>query len=81
MSIFCWLATAVCLAGTAVNIRRANLCFYLWIVGEAMWSAYDLRLGLYSRSVLDMVGLALAILGAWVNDLKPRMRNLKSKTK
>lgn len=73
MNGYCWIATAICLAGTCVNIRRINWCFYLWAVGEVMWVIYDIGLDFYSRTILDLVGLALAILGAWVNDIRPRI--------
>lgn len=71
MNCYCWIATAICLSGTVINIRRNNLCFILWAVGEVMWVIYDIGQGLYSRTILDAAGLALAIIGAWVNILRP----------
>lgn len=55
------------MTGTAVNVYRGNACFLLWAVGEVMWLAYDFRQGLWSRAVLDLLGLSFAVWGAWVN--------------
>lgn len=67
MNAFCWAATLVCLAGSLINVKRINWCFLFWIVGELMWIAYDLGQHLLSRTLLDAVGLAFAVWGAWEN--------------
>ena len=67
MNAYCWIAAVICLAGTVINVRRVNWCFVIWAVGEAMWLAWDLKAGMVSRAILDAVGLALAVWGAWVN--------------
>ena len=61
---FTWCVTGVCLLGTVLNVKRRRECFYLWTVGNIAWMGYDLRCGLYSRAVLDLVQLALAVWGA-----------------
>ena len=61
---FTWAVTAVCLLGTVLNVKKRTECFYLWTAGNIAWMAYDLRCGLYSRAVLDLVQLALAVWGA-----------------
>lgn len=76
MNAYCWLATAVCITGTVINVKRGNSCFLFWLVGEVMWTAYDITLGLWSRTLLDMLGLALAAWGAYENIWKNR-RNAK----
>ena len=63
-AMFTWCVTAVCLLGTVLNVKRRRECFYLWTVGNIAWMGYDLRCGLYSRAVLDLVQLALAVWGA-----------------
>lgn len=65
--MFTWVATAICIAGTVVNIWRCNWCFMFWIVGEVMWAIFDVRQGLFSRLALDGLGLFLAIVGALKN--------------
>lgn len=65
MSLFCWFVTFVCLLGTVLNVRKIRWCFHLWAIGNIMWLAIDLRNGLYSRALLDVVQLVLAIWGAF----------------
>lgn len=78
-SLYCWIATVICLSGTVINVWRWNACFLFWIAGEIMWVAYDCGQNLVSRTILDLVGLALAVLGAWRNIIKPRLRARKGK--
>ena len=70
MAAFTWVFMAISLAGTALNVRKNVLCFYLWSVGNLAWLGFDVASGLYSRAVLDIVHLAFAIWGifAWRND-------------
>lgn len=65
--IFTWTVTAICLLGTALNVRKNILCFYLWSIGNIAWLIFDLWSGLYSRAVLDFVQLGFAVWGiiAW----------------
>ncbi len=67
MAAFTWVFTAISLAGTALNVRKNILCFYLWAIGNIAWLVFDIVSGLYSRAVLDIVHLAFAIWGifAW----------------
>ena len=70
MSVFCWIATIICLTGTVINVKRINYCFYFWMIGEIMWLSYDLRQYMVSRAILDFVGLVLAVWGIKENCLK-----------
>lgn len=74
-SIFTWTATIIALAGTVLNCKKIKYCFYLWLVTNAMWFAWDLYSGLPSRAMLDAVQFALAAWGIyeWSKDdaLKP----------
>ncbi len=67
ISAFCWCATAIALTGTVLNVRKSRLCFHLWTATNLMWLAVDIFNGLYSRALLDLVQLALAVWGvfAW----------------
>ena len=60
-----WLVTAVCLAGTILNVKKVRWCFHLWAVGNIAWVVIDIHNRLYSRALLDLVQLALAIWGLW----------------
>jgi hypothetical protein len=81
VNAYCWVATAICIAGTIINVKRINWCFVLWAVGETMWICYDLKVRNHSRAILDAVGLALAVLGAWVNLIEPKIANKKENAK
>ena len=70
MTVYCWVATIICITGTVINIKRINWCFYLWAVGEVMWVIYDLSQNLWSRTMLDLLGLVLALIGIYVNCIK-----------
>lgn len=72
MSSFCWIATLICLSGTLINVKRINFCFYLWTIGDIMWVYYDLGQHLYSRTILDLVGLIIALWGVMENCIKPK---------
>lgn len=63
IAAFTWSVTALCLAGTVLNVKKRRECFFLWIVGNIAWLAFDAWSGLYSRAVLDLVQLILAIWG------------------
>jgi len=58
-----WIMTAVCLAGTVLNVKKKRLCFALWAIGNIAWLVYDAASGLYSRALLDAVQLIFAIWG------------------
>ena len=78
MSLYCWIATLICLTGTIINIKRNNWCFEFWVVGEILWVAFDIGQGLWSRTILDLLGLALAVVGIYENQIKKRiMKNDK----
>jgi len=61
--VFTWAVTAVCLAGTVLNVKKCILCFYLWAAGNVAWLSFDLWSGLYSRAVLDVVQFGFAVWG------------------
>ena len=67
ITAFTWIVTALCLAGTVLNVKKNAFCFWLWSAGNIAWLIFDLCSGLYSRAVLDTVQLAFAVWGifAW----------------
>ena len=67
MNLYCWMATVICMIGTAINVKRGDMCFGFWIVGEIMWTLYDIRNRLFSRTILDLIGLVFAVWGAAEN--------------
>ena len=46
-----------------------------------MWICYDLAVANYSRAILDAVGFALAVWGAWENLIKPKINMKKENTR
>ena len=58
--VFTWTATTIALAGTILNCKQNRLCFALWLLTNAMWFAWDVHCGLYSRALMDLVQFALA---------------------
>ena len=62
-----WILTIIALAGTVANVKKLRICFILWTATNIGWLAYDLSQGLYSRALLDLVQLILAVWGfiAW----------------
>ena len=62
-----WALAVISLIGTVLNVKKIKYCFYIWTVSNTLWLAYDLYIGLYSRALLDVVHLALALWGiyAW----------------
>lgn len=65
-----WLLTAVSLAGTVFSVHKKILCFYIWLIGDVCWFILDYTCGVYGRSVLDFVQVALAFWGIieWKKD-------------
>ena len=72
MTTYCWIATLICLTGTAINVKRINHCFVFWTIGEIMWIIYDLGQALWSRTILDAVGLVMAVWGIYENLYKKK---------
>lgn len=68
--IYGWIVTAICLAGTVLNVKKIKFCFIIWTIGNILWLALDLYNSLYSRALLDIVQLILAIWGylAWTKE-------------
>ena len=68
--LFTWSITLLCLTGTVLNVRKSPLCFRIWAIGNAALLFHDIRTGLISRGLLDLIQLGLALWGmrAWAND-------------
>ena len=63
MVIISWITTAICLTGTVLNVKKINLCFWLWLIGNILWLCIDIYNGLWSRAILDIVQGVLALWG------------------
>lgn len=49
------LTTIVCLTGSVLNVKKSNLCFIFWEIGNAVWLVIDIINRNYSRALLDIV--------------------------
>ena len=38
MTDITWFLTAISLIGTVLNIRKDILCFYIWLIGDILWT-------------------------------------------
>lgn len=67
LEIATWALAVISLIGTVLNVKKIKYCFYIWTVSNILWLTYDLYIGLYSRALLDVVHLGLALWGiyAW----------------
>ncbi len=63
MGIISWITTAICLTGTVLNVKKINMCFWLWLIGNILWLCIDIYNGLWSRAILDIVQGVLALWG------------------
>ena len=71
--IYGWIVTTICLIGTVLNVKKIQFCFVLWTIGNFLWLILDLYNKVYSRSLLDIIQLVLAIWGyvAWKKEMEP----------
>ena len=58
-----WITTALCLIGTVLNVKKNKWCFVLWLIGNILWLIIDIKNGLISRAILDIVQGILALWG------------------
>ena len=63
MAIISWITTAVCLLGTILNVKKMNICFYLWLIGNIAWLCIDIYNESWSRAILDIVQGVFAVWG------------------
>ena len=65
--IYGWIVTLICLVGTILNVKKIQFCFILWTIGNLLWLILDMYNRVYSRSLLDIIQLILAVWGyiAW----------------
>lgn len=58
-----WILTAISLAGNFLNSNKIVYGFYLWIICNIGWFAFDISNHIIARAILDMVQTALCIYG------------------
>lgn len=72
-----WLVTILSLTGNALNVKKKVSGFYVWVVSNLLWLAYDISTGLYSRAALGLVQTGFCIWGIieWKRNRKEGDRN------
>ena len=60
-----WIVTAVSIFGSILNAFKSKWCFYVWILANAFWFAYDIYIDLYSRAALDIVQTIICVSGIY----------------
>jgi len=69
-----WMVSSVNVFGSVLNIKKKSLCFLLWALSNVFWLIYDLYSKSYARSILDVVNLAMNILGM-ISWIKPKEKS------
>ena len=59
-----WVTAGLSLLATWLNIQGQPICFHIWVVTNAIWTAVDAAAGLHSQATLQSAYLALAVYGA-----------------
>ena len=62
---FMWLVTSASLAATVANIHRKRWCFFVWVVTNALWAAYDVHKIAYPQAALQTIYCGLAMWGIY----------------
>lgn len=58
-----WLITALSIIGAVLNAQKKLSGFYVWLVSNAGWVAYDLYIKNYPQAALFMVYFGISIYG------------------
>ena len=60
--ILSWLAFAVSLIGSYLNIKKIHWCFVLWFLANIFWVVSDIMASLYAQAALNFV---FAVVSVW----------------
>ena len=58
-----WGVSLLTICGSILNIKKINLCFWIWSVCNVFWLVFDIINGTYARAVLDVINLSTSIWG------------------
>ncbi len=67
-----WFLTILSIIGVILNIKKKQICFYIWTVTNVSWMTVDYIKGIYAQSFLFLIYTGLAIWGIieWKKDIK-----------
>jgi nicotinamide riboside transporter PnuC len=60
-----WIITILSLVGAIYNARGKIFSFYIWIIANLCWVAYDIYAKQYSQAVLFMVYTIISVYGIY----------------
>lgn len=65
-----WVAVAIALLGTVLNIQKKRSGFGCWMISNLYWAFHNLNIKEYSQSLLYTVFFSLAVFGFinWESD-------------
>jgi len=71
-----WGVAFFSIVGTIANIKKQRWCFLVWLGTNGAWLIYSLVTQQYSRAVLDLIYLGLAVYGLveWGRNRKGAVR-------
>ncbi len=59
------ISTSLAILGVVFNNRKLIVCFYLWLVSNAITAVIHFDAGIYSLLIRDLIFFFLAIEGLW----------------
>ena len=62
-----WGVSLLTIFGSILNIKKINLCFWIWSFCNICWLLIDVFNKAYPRAILDVINLATSVWGiiAW----------------
>ena len=74
---FTWILTILSLTGVILNIYKMKVCFYIWLITNAVWAVVDFWQGIPSQGTIFVFQFFLAAWGIWQwrTKKKPKYEN------
>ena len=60
-----WIIVGLSLLGAILNARAKLVGFYVWIVANILWVAFDIYIGAYSQAALFVVYTLISAYGIY----------------
>ena len=65
LELLSWTTSAASILGGILNIKKNNLCFYIWAVTNFTWMVIDFKKGLPAQGTLFAIYFILALWGIY----------------
>lgn len=63
LEIISYIVTVLTLVGTVANAFQKSWCFYLWIITNLFWIAYNINIKQYQQAIIYIVNTIICIIG------------------